>query len=63
MFWYFAGSPFKVKIGGEPSERVIERIMRHREAVDVSHVGSECELSLKIPGNYTKENMILPQYQ
>ncbi|XP_053377764.1 filamin-A-like isoform X5 [Mercenaria mercenaria] len=43
-------SPFKVKIGGEPSERVIERIMRHREAVDVSHVGSECELSLKIPG-------------
>lgn len=48
----FAGSPFKVKIGGEPSERVIERIMRHREAVDVSHVGSECELSLKIPGKF-----------
>lgn len=43
-------SPFKVKIGGEPSERITERIMRHREAADVTHVGSECELSLKIPG-------------
>ncbi|XP_052780237.1 filamin-A-like isoform X2 [Mya arenaria] len=43
-------SPFKVKIGGEPSERITERIMRHRDAVDVTHVGSECELSLKIPG-------------
>ncbi|XP_052286873.1 filamin-A-like isoform X5 [Dreissena polymorpha] len=42
-------SPFKVKIGGEPSERITERIMRHREAVDITHVGSECELSLKIP--------------
>ncbi|KAL4226921.1 hypothetical protein ACF0H5_014899 [Mactra antiquata] len=46
------GSPFKVAIGGEPSERVIERIMRHREAVDVTHVGSECELSLKIPASF-----------
>ena len=52
MFYplYFTGSPYKVKIGGEPSERITERIMRHRDAVDVTHVGSECELSLKIPG-------------
>ena len=47
-------SPFKVKIGGEPSERITERIMRHREAADVTHVGSECELSLKIPGMQTQ---------
>ena len=44
------GSPFNVKIGGEPSERITERIMRHQQAVDVTHVGSQCELSLKIPG-------------
>lgn len=39
-----------MKIGGEPSERITERIMRHQQAVDVTHVGSQCELSLKIPG-------------
>lgn len=50
--YLFTGSPYKVKIGGEPSERITERIMRHRDAVDVTHVGSECELSLKIPGKY-----------
>ena len=44
------GSPFLVKIGGEPSGRVTERITRQREAADVTHVGSQCELSLKIPG-------------
>jgi len=49
-----AGSPFKVRIGGEPSERITERIMRHRDAVEVTHVGSECELSLKIPGECTE---------
>jgi filamin len=44
------GSPFLVKIGGEPSGRLTERIMRQREAADVTQVGSQCELSLKIPG-------------
>ncbi|XP_012939324.2 filamin-A-like [Aplysia californica] len=44
------GSPFSVKIGGEPSAKITERITRHKEAADVSHVGSQCELSLKIPG-------------
>ena len=50
-----AGSPFKVKIGGEASERITERIMRHQQAVDVTHVGSQCELSLKIPGELYPE--------
>ncbi|CAL1528168.1 unnamed protein product [Lymnaea stagnalis] len=44
------GSPFTVKIGGEPSAKITERITRHKEAADVTHVGSQCELSLKIPG-------------
>ena len=47
------GSPYTVKIGGEPSAKITERITRHKAAADVTHVGSECELSLKIPGEYT----------
>jgi filamin len=44
------GSPFAVDIGGEGSGmRMMERITRQRDAVDVTHVGSQCELSLKIP--------------
>ncbi|PVD25206.1 hypothetical protein C0Q70_15704 [Pomacea canaliculata] len=44
------GVPFTVKIGGEPSAKITERITRHKAAADVTHVGSVCELSLKIPG-------------
>jgi filamin len=44
------GSPYSVKIGGEPSAKITERITRHKEAADITHVGSQCELSLKIPG-------------
>lgn len=44
------GSPFNVSVGGEPSSRMTERITRHREAADITHIGSQCELSLKIPG-------------
>ncbi|XP_056000448.1 filamin-A-like isoform X18 [Ostrea edulis] len=43
------GSPFNVAVGGEPSSRMTERITRHREAADITHIGSQCELSLKIP--------------
>ncbi|XP_061187564.1 filamin-A-like isoform X11 [Saccostrea echinata] len=43
------GSPFNVNVGGEPSSRMTERITRHREAADITHIGSQCELSLKIP--------------
>jgi len=46
----FIGSPFLVAIGGEPSGRVTERIVRQKEAADITHIGSQCELSLKIPG-------------
>ncbi|XP_069142482.1 filamin-A-like isoform X9 [Argopecten irradians] len=46
------GSPYTVKIGGESSSRITERITRHREAADITHIGSQCELSLKIPVQY-----------
>ncbi|KAL8615195.1 hypothetical protein ACOMHN_029211 [Nucella lapillus] len=49
------GSPFTVKVGGEPSAKITERITRQRAAADVSHVGSECELSLKIPGTSPRD--------
>ncbi|XP_077979659.1 filamin-A-like [Glandiceps talaboti] len=42
------GSPFKVKVHGEGSGKFVETITRKRQAPAVSHVGSECELGLKI---------------
>ena len=44
------GSPFTVDIGGAGSSRLTERITRDRKAVDTTYIGSQCELSLKIPG-------------
>ncbi|KAM7537033.1 hypothetical protein Aperf_G00000060482 [Anoplocephala perfoliata] len=45
------GSPFAANIGGHPtSARVMERITRQREVAEATHVGSQCELNLKIPG-------------
>jgi len=38
-----------VKVTGEGSGRMTEKILRHHDAADVTEVGSECELSLKIP--------------
>ena len=58
-----AGSPFLVKIGGEPSGRLTERIMRQREAADVTQVGSQCELSLKIPGKCELNLKVLGKYE
>ncbi|CAF0875720.1 unnamed protein product [Rotaria sordida] len=44
------GSPFTVNVGGQGSGRLKESIIRERRAVDITHIGSQCELSLKIPG-------------
>jgi len=49
------GSPFVVTIGGDPSSQLIERISRRREAADVTQIGSQCELTLKIPGAYIND--------
>lgn len=43
------GSPFTVTAGGHG--RLTERITRDRKAVDITHIGSRCEFSLKIPGS------------
>ncbi|CAF3564394.1 unnamed protein product [Adineta steineri] len=45
------GSPFTVNVGGQGSSRLKESILRERRAVDITHIGSQCELSLKIPGS------------
>ena len=42
-----------VKVTGEGSGRMTEKILRHPDAADVADVGSECELSLKIPSQST----------
>ncbi|XP_074644607.1 filamin-A-like isoform X5 [Tubulanus polymorphus] len=44
------GSPYTVRVGGEPSQRLTEKITRQRTAANFSDIGSQCELSLKIPG-------------
>lgn len=43
------GSPFTVHVGGEPSQRMVQRIVRSRQAFDATQVGSECTLSIRIP--------------
>ncbi|KAG7210743.1 hypothetical protein KM043_012240 [Ampulex compressa] len=44
------GSPFTVKVSGEGSNRVREKIQRQREAVPITEVGSQCKLTFKMPG-------------
>jgi hypothetical protein len=44
------GSPFTVNVNGKESSRLRETITRERRAVDITHIGSQCELLLKIPG-------------
>lgn len=61
--FFFSGSPFNVSVGGEPSSRMTERITRHREAADITHIGSQCELSLKIPGQYYASPSLGKYYQ
>ncbi|XP_054862569.1 filamin-C-like isoform X3 [Amphiprion ocellaris] len=44
------GSPFTVKVFGEG--RMKESITRKRQAPSIATIGSTCDLSLKIPGNW-----------
>lgn len=44
-----AGSAFTVKVTGEG--RMKESITRKKRAASVANVGSQCDLSLKIPGD------------
>lgn len=45
------GSAFTVKVTGEG--RMKESITRKKRAASVANVGSQCDLSLKIPGEVT----------
>ncbi len=51
------GSPFTVNVGGHRSSRLRESITRERRAADTTHIGSQCELSLKIPGMKKKNSI------
>jgi len=44
------GSPFTVNVAGQGANRLRESITRERRAADITHIGSQCELLLKIPG-------------
>lgn len=46
----YSGSPFTVNVGGQGANRLRESITRERRAADITHIGSQCELLLKIPG-------------
>lgn len=46
------GSPFNCKVGGTTGSNEESMLTTQQRAADVTHVGSACELSLKIPGMY-----------
>lgn len=50
------GSPFTVKVTGEGSNRQREKIEKHREAVPITEVGSQCKLTFKMPGMRNMKN-------
>jgi filamin len=52
---HITGSPFLVKVSEGGAGRLTEQILRHRDAADVTEVGSECELSLKIPNTVLRD--------
>lgn len=39
-----------MNVDGQGASRLRESITRERRAVDITHIGSQCELLLKIPG-------------
>jgi filamin len=46
------GSPFTVNVSGPQlgnNSRLTERVIRERKACEITQIGSQCELSLKIP--------------
>ena len=45
------GSPFTVHVGGEASQRMVQRIVRSRQAFEATQVGSECALTVRITSN------------
>ena len=52
LLLFSLGSPFSVNVLGQGSSRLRESITRERRAADITHIGSQCELLLKIPGKH-----------
>ena len=52
LFILFVGSPFNCKIGGVQSTKEESVSTRTVKTVETTHVGSVCELALKVPGLY-----------
>ncbi|VDD75477.1 unnamed protein product [Mesocestoides corti] len=44
------GSPFTINVGGEASQRMVQRIVRSRQSIEATQVGSKCDFTMKIPG-------------
>lgn len=44
------GSPFTIKVTGEGSNRIREKIQRQRDAAPIAEVGNKCRLTVKLPG-------------
>nr|VZI47922.1 unnamed protein product [Spirometra erinaceieuropaei] len=42
-------SPFTINVGGDASERRVQRIVRRREATDASQVGTRCGITMRLP--------------
>ena len=53
-----SGSPFNCKVGGTTGINEESMLTTQQRATDVTHVGSTCELSLKIPGMQNTTRLI-----
>jgi filamin len=47
---HIAGSPFIVSVGGEPSGRIRETVVKQVQTSEIVTAGQKCSLQLKIPG-------------
>ena len=58
-----SGSPFNCKVGGTTGINEESMLTTQQRATDVTHVGSTCELSLKIPGMHNHSADSVSRYR
>ena len=58
-----SGSPFNCKVGGTTGINEESMLTTQQRATDVTHVGSTCELSLKIPGMHNHSTDSVSRYR
>ncbi|XP_013789840.1 filamin-A-like [Limulus polyphemus] len=56
---HIPGSPFTIKVAGPGSNIQRENIKKQRDAVPVTDVGSECKLTVKMPGQSTAVSSLI----